>query len=277
MQHGSRQLRHFGLATVLLGAFLCGPLACKSKERASGTNAVAPPSRAPNEARRGEKVMEEKKSHMIERHLKGRDITDARVLAAMAGVPRERFMPEAVREDAYADHPLPIGLGQTISQPYIVAYMTQALAPRSHEKVLEIGTGSGYQAAILGELAGQVYSLEIHCELQQRAAALLAELKYENVHTRCADGYAGWPEQAPFDAILLTATPPEMPQALIDQLKPGGRLLAPVGVALQHLVMLRKGPDGTITTERSHAVRFVPMVRPVEKPSSQAEMSSPVK
>ncbi len=207
-------------------------------------------------------TLAEKKRHMIERHLKARDITDARVLAAMAKVPRERFVPADLRDGAYDDHPLPIGLGQTISQPYIVAYMTQELAPRPHEKVLEIGTGSGYQAAILGELAGQVYSLELHCELQRRAAALLLELGYANVHTRCADGYAGWPEQAPFDAILLTAAPPEVPQALVDQLAIGGRLLAPVGEGLQYLVMLRKGPDGAITTERSHAVRFVPMVRP---------------
>ena len=227
--------------------------------------------------KRAEKSMEEKKLTMIERHLKGRDITDARVLAAMAKVPRERFVPAEVRVDAYGDYPLPIGLGQTISQPYIVAYMTQLLAPQAHEKVLEIGTGSGYQAAILGELAGQVYSLELLCALQEKAAALLAELKYENVHTRCADGYAGWPGHAPFDAILLTAAPPELPQALIDQLKPGGRLLAPVGLALQKLVLVRKGPDGTVTTETSHDVRFVPMVRPFEKPSSQAEPNSPAK
>ncbi|MBU1069886.1 protein-L-isoaspartate(D-aspartate) O-methyltransferase [Myxococcota bacterium] len=204
--------------------------------------------------------MDEKKQHMIEGHLKGRDIIDARVLAAMAKVPRERFVPEYLRDEAYGDYPLPIGLGQTISQPYIVAYMSQALALRPDEKVLEIGTGSGYQAAILGELAGEVYSVELVCELQQRAAGLLAELKYTNIHTRCADGYAGWPGHAPFDAILLTAAPPEIPQALIDQLAPGGRLLAPVGVALQRLVMLRKDPDGTIHTEITHDVRFVPMV-----------------
>jgi protein-L-isoaspartate(D-aspartate) O-methyltransferase len=229
----------------------------------SGTPAAAPASPVTTTTPE-EKTMTqaEKKRHMIERHLKARDITDARVIAAMEKVSRERFVPEDARAGAYDDHPLPIGLGQTISQPYIVAYMTQELAPRSHEKVLEIGTGSGYQAAILGELAGQVYSLELHCELERRAAALLAELGYRNVHTRCADGYAGWPEHAPFDAILLTAAPPEIPQALVDQLADGGRLLAPVGEGLQYLVMLRKGPDGAITTERTHAVRFVPMVRP---------------
>ncbi|PKN46079.1 MAG: protein-L-isoaspartate O-methyltransferase [Deltaproteobacteria bacterium HGW-Deltaproteobacteria-17] len=218
---------------------------------------------------RGEITLDEKKSHMIERHLKGRDITDPRVLAAMARVPRERFVPAHLRDEAYGDYPLPIGLGQTISQPYIVATMSQALALKPDEKVLEIGTGSGYQAAILGELAGEVYSVELICELQQRAAGLLEELKYANVHTRCSDGYAGWSEHAPFDAILLTAAPPEIPQALIDQLRPGGRLLAPVGVVLQRLVMLRKDPDGTIRTETSHDVRFVPMVHGERLPGGQ--------
>ena len=246
-------------------SLLAGP-ACKSGKRVSMLDGAAPEVIRKNGV---EMTIEEKKTHMIERHLKGRDITDARVLTAMGKVPRERFVPEAAREDVYGDFPLSIGLKQTISQPYIVAYMSQLLDLRPHEKVLEIGTGSGYQAAILGELAGEVYSVELLCELQERAAALLAELKYTNIHTRCADGYAGWPEHAPFDAILLTAAPPEIPQALIDQLRPGGRLLAPVGLARQKLVLLRKDPDGTIRIEITHDVRFVPMVRPTEIPTSR--------
>ncbi len=208
----------------------------------------------------GEESMDDAREFMVRIHLQGRDITDARVLDVMRNLPREKFVPPEARAAAYADRPLPIGGGQTISQPYIVAYMTQLLQLRGDEKVLEIGTGSGYQAAVLARLARVVHSLEIRCDLLEKARAAFVQLRIENVRTRCADGYAGWPEEAPFDAILLTAAPPEIPQALVDQLAPGGRLVAPVGEADQVLVRLTKSYDGSLRREQFHPVRFVPMV-----------------
>lgn len=202
----------------------------------------------------------------IDRHAKscraalGRDHVDPRVLAAMRRVPRERFVPEENRALAYGDHPLPIGHAQTISQPFIVAYMTERLDPEPDEKILEIGTGSGYQAAILGELIEEVYSIEIIEPLAERAAETLDDLGYENVHTRAGDGYQGWPEEAPFDAIIVTAAPDEIPQALVDQLKEGGRMMIPVGPVggLQKLYLLEKSEGRVVKTEVMD-VRFVPM------------------
>jgi protein-L-isoaspartate(D-aspartate) O-methyltransferase len=197
---------------------------------------------------------------MVDDHIRGRGITDQRVLAAMRSVPRERFVPETVTGQAYADHPLPIGYGQTISQPYIVAYMSETLQVTRSSKVLEIGTGSGYQAAILGELAGEVYSIEIVPELADRARQILDALGYKNIHVRTGDGYRGWPEQAPFDRIMVTAAPDHVPQPLVDQLATGGRLVIPVGRTEQDLLLITRTPTGVVQ-QRTIPVRFVPLVR----------------
>lgn len=189
-------------------------------------------------------------------------IGDEMVLDALRRVPRHRFVPKALASRAYADRPLPIGKGQTISQPYIVAYMTEKLEVRPLHRVLEIGTGSGYQAAVLAELAAQVYSVEIVAELSHRAATVLAELGYDDVHLRIGDGWAGWSEAAPFDRIILTAAPSEIPRPLIDQLAAGGRLIAPLTDPLsgnQWIWLLKKDADGRVSRERLLAVRFVPM------------------
>ena len=200
------------------------------------------------------------RERMVAQQMAARDITDARVLDAMRKVPRELFVPPDQRRLAYEDHPLPIGKDQTISQPYIVAYMTQALELQPTHKVLEIGTGSGYQAAVLGELAAQVYTIEIVAELAERAKQTLAEAGYKNIHVRHGDGYAGWPEQAPFNAIMVTAAPDHVPQPLIDQLAPGGRMIIPVGDAYQELRLIQRTDKGVI--ERTTiAVRFVPLTR----------------
>jgi protein-L-isoaspartate(D-aspartate) O-methyltransferase len=197
---------------------------------------------------------------MVDDQIQGRGITDPRVLAAMRSVPRERFVPANVSTEAYADHPLPIGFGQTISQPYIVAYMSEALQVSKSSKVLEIGTGSGYQAAVLGELAGEVYSIEIVPQLADRARRTLDALGYKNIHVRTGDGYLGWPEQAPFDRIMVTAAPDHIPQPLVDQLATGGRLVIPVGRADQDLLLITRTPQGVVQ-QRTIPVRFVPLVR----------------
>ena len=199
---------------------------------------------------------------MIEEDIQGRGIGDRRVLEAMARVHREAFCRPEERNLAYADSPLPIGYGQTISQPFIVAYMTQALELLPGQKVLEIGTGSGYQTAILAEMGVRVYSIEIVEPLARRAALALGQEGYRDVHLRTGDGYLGWPEESPFDAIMLTAAPERVPQALLDQLAPGGRLLAPVGPFsdAQDLSLYRKGTAGRLSVERLLPVRFVPMV-----------------
>jgi protein-L-isoaspartate(D-aspartate) O-methyltransferase len=184
-----------------------------------------------------------------------------RVLAVMTRVPRHRFVPEGETYGAYFNHPLPIGHGQTISQPYIVALMTDLLGLEKGHRVLEIGTGSGYQTAILSELAGEVYSIEIVAPLAERAAGLLRELGYANVEVKTGDGHAGWPEHAPFDAIVVTAAPNDVPQALIAQLKPGGRMVIPVGEGwfAQELMLITKDPDGTSHRKDILPVRFVPL------------------
>ena len=195
---------------------------------------------------------------MVAVQLAGRDIRDEVVLRVMMRVPRHLFVGEKWREYAYADHPLPIGEDQTISQPYIVAYMTQALQLEAGERVLEVGTGSGYQAAVLGELAAEVYTIEIVSVLARRSKALLAELGYENVHVREGDGYRGWPEQAPFDAVMVTAAPDHLPEPLLEQLKMGGRLVLPVGDSYQELLRLTKTAEG-VRVDTLLPVRFVPM------------------
>jgi protein-L-isoaspartate(D-aspartate) O-methyltransferase len=204
-----------------------------------------------------------KRQAMVDQQLKARDITDPRVLAAMGKVPRDRFVPEGLRSLAYEDHALPIGSGQTISQPYIVALMTQWAEVKPGDKVLEVGTGSGYQAAILAELADRVFSIELLPELAEAARTRLRDLGYGRVQVRTGDGYQGWPEEAPFDAILVTATAPEVPPALKEQLKEGGRLVIPVGPpgSVQELLLLRKA-KGELKEEQRIAVRFVPLVKP---------------
>jgi protein-L-isoaspartate(D-aspartate) O-methyltransferase len=199
---------------------------------------------------------------MVNEQIAARGVKNPRVLAAMRTVPRHRFVPPALVSRAYDDSPMPIGHGQTISQPFIVAHMTEALDIQRLHNVLEIGTGSGYQAAVLGELARTVYTIEIVPELARGAAATLKALGYSNVHVRAGDGYAGWPEHSPFDRIMLTAAPEEIPRPLIDQLAPGGRLLAPVGEqgAVQWLTIVEKTPQG-VTQRRTLPVRFVPFTR----------------
>jgi len=213
---------------------------------------------ASTEHQRSEQEMTEARQRMVVEQLRGRDIRDPRVLDAMERVPRHRFVPEPERSSAYADHPVAIGHGQTISQPYIVAFMSQALQLRPTDKVLEIGTGSGYQAAILGELAQEVYTIEIVEPLAASATKILAELGYRNVHVRAGNGYAGWPEQAPFDRIMVTAAPDAVPPALIDQLKVGGLMAIPVGTVIQELQIMKKTETG-MEILQTLPVRFVPM------------------
>jgi protein-L-isoaspartate(D-aspartate) O-methyltransferase len=198
---------------------------------------------------------------MVERQLRARDIRDENILQAMNRVPRHVFVPERLRDMAYTDQPLPIGHQQTISQPYIVALMTQLAQPRPESRALDVGTGSGYQAAVLGELVEKVYSIEILEPLADEARTRLASLRYENVEVRRGDGYAGWPEHAPFDLIIVAAAPHEIPQPLIDQLAPGGRLVIPVGELFQDLMVVEKHADGTVDRRKAAPVAFVPMTR----------------
>src|SRR5262245_41224713 len=198
------------------------------------------------------------RERMVEEQIEARGVRDPRVLAALRAVPRHEFVPPEEREHAYRDGPLPIGYGQTISQPYIVAVMTELLELGGDERVLEIGTGSGYQAAVLAQLAREVYTIEIVPELARRAEADLARLGFANVHVREGDGYRGWPEAAPFDAIVVTAAPEQVPAPLVEQLAIGGRMVLPVGGAHQELVLLRREADG-VHRERGIGVRFVPM------------------
>jgi protein-L-isoaspartate(D-aspartate) O-methyltransferase len=200
----------------------------------------------------------EARRRMVRDQIERRGVRDPRVLEAMRAVPRHLFVPESLRPRAYEDTPLPIGEGQTISQPYIVAFMTEALRPEPGDRVLEVGTGSGYQAAVLGSIVSQVYSIEILPALAATARARLQDLGWRNVRVRQGDGYRGWPEEAPFDGIMVTAAPGTVPQPLIDQLKEGGRLVIPVGTGEQQLVRLTRTATG-IERETLLPVRFVPM------------------
>jgi protein-L-isoaspartate(D-aspartate) O-methyltransferase len=203
---------------------------------------------------------------MVERQLRARGIDDPRTLKAMAKVPRESFVPKELTARAYEDNPLPIGFGQTISQPYIVAFMTQELKPKPTDRVLEIGTGSGYQAAVLSELVAQVYTIEIVRPLAQRAAVVLQALGYKNVLVKGGDGYKGWPEHAPFDSIIVTAAPDHVPQPLIEQLKEGGRLIIPVGKTYAQRLYTYEKRGGVLKETAVIPVRFVPLTRdPGEK------------
>ena len=209
-----------------------------------------------------EKWWHKKAAVMVEIQIERRGVKDPRVLKVMRDTPRHRFIPPHLEKMAYLDGPLPIGEGQTISQPYIVALMTELLALKGDEKILEIGTGSGYQAAVLSALVSEVFSIEIVKNLVDSAAVRLDKLGYKNVTTRWGDGYKGWLEEAPFDAIIVTAAPNEIPQPLIDQLKAGGRLVVPIGARQQELKVFTKNKDGTIQSKNIIPVRFVPMVHP---------------
>ncbi len=209
-------------------------------------------------------VFAQARKEMIDAQIKRRGVKDERVLEAMFKVERHKFVPQTAQTLAYDDYPLPIGEGQTISQPYIVALMTELLQLKGNEKVLEIGTGSGYQAAILAELAKEVYTIEILESLAINAEKILRELNYGNVTVKCGDGYLGWKEHAPFDGIIVTCAPPYIPQPLIEQLAEGGRMVIPVGVYYQELKLLKK-INGKIKTTDIIPVRFVPMTRENDK------------
>lgn len=204
---------------------------------------------------------------MIEEQIIPRGVRDPATLAALRAVPRERFVPHTHRHLAYADHPLPIGQGQTISQPFIVAFMTEAARIKSGDKVLEVGTGSGYQAAVLAAMGAEVFTIEIIPELAAAATATLREAGYERVRVRTGDGYRGWPEAAPFDAIIVTAAPAEIPPALIEQLAEGGRMVIPVGPQSsgQELTLVTKR-RGEVRQRTLLPVRFVPFTRAPEEP-----------
>ncbi|RDY61524.1 protein-L-isoaspartate(D-aspartate) O-methyltransferase [Flagellimonas nanhaiensis] len=210
----------------------------------------------------GQEDYTSKRKQMVDAQIKARGIVDYKTLYALLNVPRHEFVPEEMKPYAYNDNPLPIGMGQTISQPYIVAFMTQSLQLKGKHRVLEIGTGSGYQAAVLGKIVDSVYTIEIVDELAQRAKETLARLEYTNVMVRSGDGYNGWPKKAPFDAIMVTAGAEYIPQPLIDQLKVGGRLIIPVGPhnRVRNLVLVTKKKN-KIVKKNLMAVRFVPFTR----------------
>jgi protein-L-isoaspartate(D-aspartate) O-methyltransferase len=211
----------------------------------------------------GQDAFTSARERMVEQQMAARNIADVRVLAAMRKVPRHRFVPEREQRYAYADTPLPIGEGQTISQPYIVALMTQLVRPNASDVALEVGTGSGYQAAVLAEIVKQVYTIELEPTLTERALRVLNELGYDNITARTGDGYAGWPERAPFDIIIVTAAPDHVPQPLLDQLRPGGRMIVPVGpiFSAQELQLIEKDARGAVRKTNISPVRFVPLRR----------------
>ena len=244
--------------SFLLAAFL--PMACGEQKAAAPK--LTPTTRDSDAERRAK---------MVETQIVARGVRDPRVLAAMREVPRHLFVPETEAPHAYEDHPLPIGGNQTISQPYIVALMTELAEIAPEEKALEIGTGSGYQSAVLARLAREVYSIEIVPQLARESAERLTKLGYANVFVREGDGYRGWPEKAPFDAIIVTAAPDRIPQPLLDQLAPGGRMVIPVGSFFQELKVLSKDKNGKITEKDILPVRFVPMTGEIEKTPAKPE------
>jgi protein-L-isoaspartate(D-aspartate) O-methyltransferase len=207
---------------------------------------------------------------MVQRHLVEHGIKDARVLEAFRTVPRHRFLPETSRRLAYDDESIPIGEGQTITPPFDVAFMTEALDPKPTDKVYEVGTGSGYQAAILSRLVKEVYSVEIHASLSKRATSVLKEVGYTNVHTRAGDGYAGWPEAAPFDAIIVTCAPEAIPPPLIEQLKEGGRMVIPIARdRFDQTVHLIVKKDGKLIDRQLRPTLFVPMTGRAQKEAAE--------
>jgi len=249
-----------GVAISLLSLALAAAGGCGTRREGKGVQSTQNDA----DARR--------RTTMVEAQIAARGVRDPRVLAAMRKVPRHLFVEPAERARAYEDHPLPIAGSQTISQPYIVALMTELLDLPEHARVLEIGTGSGYQSAVLAEICDEVYSIEILPELARASAQKLAELGYKNVTVREGDGYRGWPEHAPYDGIIVTAAPESVPQPLIEQLAPGGRMVIPVGSFFQELKVFTRRVDGRITEQSIIPVRFVPMTGEIEKektPGSQ--------
>ncbi len=238
-------------ASVALTVFLSSCAAERAQDATTGQIAAAA---------KQEKSLDELRRRMVEEQIESRGIRDPAVLAAMRKVQRHRFVSESQARNAYEDHPLPIGQGQTISQPFIVAYMTDVLEVEPSHRVLEIGTGSGYQAAVLAEIVKEVYSIEIVPELAERAIRTLQELGYKNVHVKNDDGYKGWPEHAPFDRVIVTAAPDHVPEPLVQQLAVGGRLVIPVGRWDQDMVIVEKTPAGVVE-RRTIPVRFVPLTR----------------
>lgn len=209
----------------------------------------------------------EKRWDMIEKQIISRGIQDPRLIQAMIKIPRHKFVPANLREYAYGDNPIPIGMDQTISQPYIVALMTELLKLKEGEKVLEVGTGSGYQTAILAEMGCEVFTIEIVESLVEKAKQVLESLGYKKIHYKSGDGYSGWPEHAPFDAIIVTAAPDHIPQPLIEQLKVNGRMVIPVGDLYQELILIKKR-EKRVEMKTVTPVRFVPMTGEAQKPQN---------
>lgn len=245
-------LNGFLLVPVVVAASLLFlVLSCSSRKKENSTQPPVPV----------QEHWEDKAARMVASQIVARGVSDGRVIDAMQHTPRHLFVPDDVKEFAYNDYPLPIGYGQTISQPYIVALMTELLELSGDEVVLEIGTGSGYQAAILSRLVKNCYSMEVVRELAEGSGKLLKELGYQNVEVKWGDGYQGWPEKAPFDAIIITAAPEEVPEKLVEQLKTGGRMVVPVGKFYQNLLLITKKEEG-YRQKNIIPVRFVPMVHP---------------
>jgi len=209
----------------------------------------------------------EKRWQMVENQIISRGIQDSKLIQAMITIPRHKFIPENLREYAYGDNPIPIGMEQTISQPYIVALMTELLKLKEGEKVLEVGTGSGYQTAILAEMGCEVFTIEIVESLVEKARQVLESLGYKNIHYKIGDGYSGWPEYAPYDAIIVTAAPDHIPQPLIEQLKVNGRMVIPVGDLYQELILIKKR-EKRVEMKTVTPVRFVPMTGEAQKPQN---------
>lgn len=241
---------------------LAGLSACREGGATSGA-APGPAIETRGKSAKTSDPFSARRRDMVAHQLRDRGIADARVLEAMARVPRHLFVPDQYVNLAYEDSPLPIGLGQTISQPYIVAFMTEQGYPQAGFRALEVGTGSGYQAAVLSRLVQDVYTIELLAELGNDAAARLRQLGFRNVHCRIGDGYQGWPEAAPFDLILVTAAPESVPAELVRQLRPGGRMIIPVGLRgeIQSLIRIEKDSSGGVRHENLLPVRFVPLVR----------------
>jgi len=259
----SRRAWLAALAALLLGVALAGPV--RALARADPARpAAADPRQAEADRRRAEadRRHAERRARMVDL-VRARGVRDSATLHALALIPRHRFVPSDEEDEAYGDHPLPIPCGQTISQPYIVGYMTELLRPRPGMKVLEVGTGSGYQAAVLAETGCDVYTIEIFEELATSAARRLSSLGYGRVHARHGDGHDGWPGAAPFDAIIVTAAAGYVPPPLLEQLRPGGRMVIPVGsvYGVQDLILVEKDARGAIRTTRLLPVRFVPLLR----------------
>ena len=253
---------HFNTARMRRRVTLSGPNLSRRLGRLLALGGICYVGAAPLGAQSDPMAL--RRAEMVESQIRARGVNDSRVLRAMSEVPRHLFVPEAVRSQAYEDYPLPIGSQQTISQPYIVALMTSLLDLEGGEKVLEIGTGSGYQAAVLAKVASRVYTIEILEPLAEAARRTITALGYSNVEFRVGDGYAGWSEAAPFDAIIVTAAPAKVPQPLLDQLRVGGRMVIPVGSYFQDLMVYTKTATG-LEKRNVIPVRFVPMTGEAQK------------